>query len=315
MPSPRHDALNRLIRDHLDLPIRLLREVGGIELPTGGPLWVGPGDLRDRISREMHADTVVFAGPPQDRWFSTIVEVETEMSEQKLRQTVEAAEILRLETRKPVYVIFITPDPCAARFTKPVEIISGCLEITMQHVIVGPDRIPVLTDPNQMAADLLTAALSVMAHGQLPEVAEAFVKLLTDLPDDDAASLFGYTIDMASPQARRLLEETVTTYVPEHSPWAQNLYRKGRAAGREEGRQEGWQEGWRVGDARGRAMEKVASVFTVLRFRGIDIPPARHMQITTCTDLALLEIWLRRALEATHIDDLFDDGSGPEPRS
>ncbi|MGP3913811.1 hypothetical protein [Nonomuraea sp. 10N515B] len=303
MPSPRHDALNRLIRDHLDLPIRLLREVGGIALPTDAPLWVGPGDLRDRISREMHADTVVFGGPPQDRWFSTIVEVETEMSEQKLQQTVEAAEMLRLETRKPVYVIFITPDPGAARFTERVEISSGCLTITMQSVIVGPDRIPVLTDSKQMAADLLTAALSVMAHGHLPEVAEAFIKLLTDLPADDAASLFGYTIDMAAPQARRLLEETVTIYIPEHSPWAQNLYRKGQAAGREEG------------EHRGRAAGEAASVLAVLRFRGIDVPLDRHQQITTCTDLALLEVWLRRALEVTHIDDLFDDGSESEPRS
>ncbi|MGP3962685.1 hypothetical protein ACTWPT_42500 [Nonomuraea sp. 3N208] len=251
----------------------------------------------------MHADTVVFGGPPQDRWFSTIVEVETEMSEQKLRQTVEAAEMLRLETRKPVYVIFITPDPGAARFTEPVEIHSGCLTIIMQPVIVGPDRIPVLTDAKQMAADLLTAALSVMAHGHLPEVAEAFIKLLTDLPDDDAASLFGYTIDMAAPQARRLLEETVTTYIPEHSPWAQSLYRKGQAAGLEEG------------EHRGRAAGEAASVLAVLRFRGIDVPLDRHQQITTCTDLALLEVWLRRALEATHIDDLFDDGSGSEPRT
>ncbi|MEV0229242.1 hypothetical protein [Nonomuraea sp. NPDC050786] len=62
-------------------------------------------------------------------------------------------------------------------------------------------------------------------------------------------------------------------------------------------------------------MEKAASVLTVLRFRGIDVPLERHQQVTTCTDLALLEVWLRRALEATHIDDLFDDGSEPEPRS
>ncbi|QFY08114.1 hypothetical protein GBF35_16770 [Nonomuraea phyllanthi] len=168
-------------------------------------------------------------------------------------------------------------------------------------MIVGPDHIPVLTDPHQMAADLLTAALSVMAHGHLPEVAEAFIKLLADLPADDAASLFGYTIDMAAPHARRLLEETVTIYIPEHSPWAQNLYRKGRDAGREKGREEGREEGRAAGEA--------ASVLAVLRFRGIDVPPDQHQQITTCTDLALLEVWLRRALEATHIDDVLGDGS------
>jgi hypothetical protein len=299
MPSPRHDALNKLMSHHPELPLRLLREVGGIDLPTDGPLTVGPGDLRDRISREMHADTVLFAGPRQDRWFSVIVEVETKMSEDKLRQTAFATAVLWLETRRPVHVIFITPDPDATRFAKPVEMRPGCLAVTMHPVIVGPDHIPVLTDHTQMAGDLLTAALSVMAHGHRPEVAEAFVKLLGDLPVDDATSLFGYTIDMAAPQTRRLLEETVTVYIPEHSPWAQNLYRKGQAEGHAEGRAEG--------HAKGRAEGEAAAVISVLRMRGIEIPPERQRQISTCTDLTRLNTWLRRALDATHIDDLFEE--------
>jgi hypothetical protein len=288
MPSPRHDALNQLIRDHPGLPLRLLREVGGVDLPTDAPLTVGPGDLRDRISREMHADTVLFAGPRQDRWFSVIVEVETQMTRKKLDETVIAADILWLETRKPVHVVFITPDPAAARFTAPVEVRDGCLTVIMQPVIVGPDRIPVLTDPDRMAQDLLAAALSVMAHGHRPDVAEAFVKLLGNLPTDDATSLFGYTIDMAAPQTRRLLEETVTVYIPEHSPWAQNLYRKGQAAG------------------------EAIAVLNVLRRRGIEVPPERHRQISTCTDTHLLELWLDRAIDATHIDDLFRDIPRPQ---
>ncbi len=150
-----------------------------------------------------------------------------------------------------------------------------------------------------MAEDLLTASLPVMAHGDRPEVAEAFVKLLGDLPVDDATSLFSYTVDMAAPRARRLLEDNVTTYITKNSPWAQNLYREGREEGREEGRAAG----------------EAASVLSVLRFRGIEVPPARHRQISTCTDLALLDTWLRRALDAAHIDDLFDDAPGPEPRS
>ncbi|MEV5409750.1 hypothetical protein AB0K60_13045 [Thermopolyspora sp. NPDC052614] len=285
MPSPRHDALNRLMQHHPDLPIRLLREVGGIDLPDL-LLHVGPGDLRDRISREMHADTVVFGGPRQDRWFSVIVEVETEMSEKKPHDTVVAAAVLWLETRAPVHVIFITPDPDAAKFAGPVQISIGCLTITMHPVIVGPDHIPVLTDPNQMAGDLLTSALSVMAHGHRPDVARAFVKLLGDLPADDATSLFNYTIDMAPPPTRRLLEETVTTYVTENSPWAQNLYRKGQA------------------DA----------VLSVLRLRNIAVPPDRQQQLSTCTDPTLLDLWLQRALDATHIDDLFDDTPKPQPQ-
>jgi len=294
MPSPRHDALNKLVQHHPDLPIRLLREIGGIDLPAA-PLTVGPGDLPDRVSREMRADTVVFGGPQQDRWYSVIVEVETKMTEEKLRQVAVGAVSLWLETRKPVYVIFITPDPDAAKFTGPVEVDTGCLTVTMRPVIVGPGYIPILTTAGAMADDLLMTVLSVMAHGGRSEVAEAFAKLLSTLPPDDATFLYSYTIDMAPPRTRRLLEETVTVYISEHSSWLQGLCRKYRTEGRAE--------------------EAVASVLSVLRCRDIEVPPARERQISTCTDLAQLHLWLRRAAIATCIDDLFDDAPGAESRS
>ena len=239
----------------------------------------------------MRADTVVFGGPQQDRWYSVIVEVETKMTEEKLRQVTVGAVSLWLETRKPVYVIFITPDPDAAKFTGPVEVSIGCLTVTMHPVIVGPADIPVLTDPQAMAGDLLMATLSVMAHGGRPEVAEAFGKLLDALPSDDATFLYSYTIDMAPPRTRRLLEETVTVYISENSSWLQGLSRKYRAEG------------------------EAAAVLSVLRCRDIEVPEARERQIKACTDLAQLELWLERAVSATCIDDLFDDTSRPESGS
>jgi len=87
----------------------------------------------------------------------------------------------------------------------------------------------------------------------------------------------------------------VTIYISEHSPWLQNLYCKSQAEGRAE--------------------EAVGSVLSVLRCRDIGVPPARERQISTCTDLAQLHLWLERAVSATCIDDLFEDifgpGSGP----
>ena len=96
---------------------------------------------------------------------------------------------------------------------------------------------------------------------------------------------------LAESQSGRLLGETVTVYISEHSSWLQGLSRKYRAE------------------------EAVASVLSVLRCRDIEVPPARERQISTCTDLAQLHLWLRRAAIATCIDDLFDDTSGPESGS
>jgi hypothetical protein len=296
MSSLWRDVLNKLVQDHPDLPIRLLREIGGIELPAE-PLTVGYGDVRDRVSREMHANIVLFGGPRQNRWFSVIVEVEAKMSEHKLRQTLTAAEILHLETRRPVHVVVITPDPDAVRFYRRVEASSGCLTILMRPLIVGSHNIPVLTDPQAMADDVLMAALSVMAHGRRhQEAVETFAKLLDDLPADNTTSLLRDFLR----GVRRLLEEPANVYIPVHSPWAQNLYRKGFVTGFAERKAE------RL------AAEAALSVLFILRFRDIEIPPAREQQISTCTDLAVLDTWLRRAPDAAHIDDLFDDTSEPE---
>jgi len=97
--------------------------------------------------------------------------------------------------------------------------------------------------------------------------------------------------------------KTVSVYVPKHSPWAQNLYREGETAG------------FAKGEAAGLAKGEAASVLMILRHRGIDVPPEREQQIKDCTDRDRLDLWLRRALDATHIDDLFDDTTEPQSSS
>lgn len=79
-------------------------------------------------------------------------------------------------------------------------------------------------------------------------------------------------------------------YISLRNPLLPNLYRAGRVAG------------------------VAASVLSVLRFRGIEVPLGRERQIEACTDLAQLDLWLQRAVHATHIDDVFDDASGAGSR-
>jgi hypothetical protein len=50
-----------------------------------------------------------------------------------------------------------------------------------------------------------------------------------------------------------------------------------------------------LGEARGEGR----AVLTVLDARGVQVPAAVREQILACTDLAQLEIWLRRAVTAT----------------
>jgi Uma2 family endonuclease len=63
---------------------------------------------------------------------------------------------------------------------------------------------------------------------------------------------------------------------------------EGRDAGREEGREEG----------------RALSVLKVLTKRGIDVPSDVQAQILACRDLALLDGWLERAIDAKSLADV-----------
>lgn len=54
------------------------------------------------------------------------------------------------------------------------------------------------------------------------------------------------------------------------------------------------------GEARGEAR----AVLTVLEGRGVAVPDDVRDQILDCTDLDQLDTWLRRAINATTIDDV-----------
>jgi hypothetical protein len=59
-----------------------------------------------------------------------------------------------------------------------------------------------------------------------------------------------------------------------------------------------------VGEARGEARGEGRAVLTVLDARGVEVSTAVREQILDCTDLAQLDVWLRRAVTATTADDV-----------
>ena len=50
---------------------------------------------------------------------------------------------------------------------------------------------------------------------------------------------------------------------------------------------------------------EAVALLTVLEARGIDVPDDARRRITECTDLEQLNLWIRRAVSAQSIDDLF----------
>lgn len=58
--------------------------------------------------------------------------------------------------------------------------------------------------------------------------------------------------------------------------------------------------------AQGRAEAKAADVLMVLDTRGMDVTDEARTRITECSDLDQLDLWLRRAVTAGSVADLFN---------
>ena len=72
------------------------------------------------------------------------------------------------------------------------------------------------------------------------------------------------------------------------------FWRKRLGGGRAEGKAEGKAEG------------EAVALLTVLDARGFSVPQEARERITECTDLDQLDLWIRRAVTADSVGDLFD---------
>ena len=83
---------------------------------------------------------------------------------------------------------------------------------------------------------------------------------------------------------------TITADSEFRSDYWRDFAERRRAAGRAEGRVEG----------------EAAALLTILAARDIDVPDDAHARITGCTDLHQLQAWIRRAITATSVKELFE---------
>jgi hypothetical protein len=58
------------------------------------------------------------------------------------------------------------------------------------------------------------------------------------------------------------------------------------------------------GSAEGEAMGRASSVIGVLEARGIVLTPEARAHILACTDLDVLDDWVRRAVTVEHAEEL-----------
>lgn len=134
------------------------------------------------------------------------------------------------------------------------------------------------------------AVLSALAHGSRPEVKRVLSALTKALPkiDQDLAMLYSDIVFVALPQAARQYLEALMALDTKYELQSE-FWRKRLGGGRAEGKAEG----------------EALALLTVLDARGIEVPQEARERIAECTDLDQLEVWIRRAVTADSISDLF----------
>lgn len=105
-------------------------------------------------------------------------------------------------------------------------------------------------------------------------------------PKENARLYADYVFAMLPEMARAYLEELVTTGTYE----CKSDFARGYVAD---------------GEAQGKAEGKAGAVLQLLDMRGVEVPGETRETILGRTDLAQLDGWFERAVNATTIDDLF----------
>jgi len=284
MPSLTHEALVLLFRNRPELAPELLRDALGVELPAYAEARVEAADLSDVIPAEYHADLVVLLvdGKPV---LAIVVEVQLQKDERKPFTWPVYIAGLRARFECPTCVLVVTPsEPVADWARTPIGLGPGSLVVPF---VIGPKAVPIVRDIEAAKRDPELAVLSAMAHGKgdmAPEVALAALAAAAGLDEERALLYSDVIMASLSEASRTALEKLMATGNYEYQS---DFAKTHRAQGNAEG------------EARG--------VLKFLEARGITVSADQKARILACTDIEVLDRWIRKAVSVTTADALFVD--------
>jgi hypothetical protein len=293
MPSYLHEVLVEMFRDRPALAAELLTGPLGLSVPLFGRARVFSADLTNVAPTEYRADAVVTLSVGDAPVLGVVVEVQLSDDGRKRRSWPAYVATLYARLGCPVELLVVCPDPVDAAWCgTPIAVNGSGFVLTPQ--VLGPAQVPVVTDPELAKRQPELAVLSAMAHGERFGGKGVFEALLAALEavDQDHADLYTDIVLAALPEAIRdylealMSASAIRARYGYQSDFARRYYGEGKAEGKAEG--------------------EARAVLAVLDARGIEVPDPVREDITGCTDLDQLDTWIRRAVTANKVQDLFD---------
>lgn len=230
MPSSLHEALVDLFRQHPPLAADLLTGPLKLDLPAFHQARLESGDLTEVTPTEYRADAiVVLTGKDGTPVLGVVVEVQLNPDPDKQWTWPYYLIAPRARLRCPTVLLVVCPDPrTAARCATPIPL--GHPGLVLQPLVLGPDQVPIVTDPAQAGHNPALTVLSATAHGNHPDRNQILRTLMGLLVDADHRERYADIVLAALPEAaRRYLEKLMTTETYEYrSDFARRYFSQGR---------------------------------------------------------------------------------------
>jgi hypothetical protein len=285
--------LVRFFLNRPELAPMLLSEALGVAVPHYTETRIEAADLTNLLPAEYRADVVVLLidGKPV---LGIVVEVQLEPDTRKRFSWPAYVVGLRAKFECPCCLLVVTTNERTARWaSEPISVGPGT---TFCPFVLGPEGVPVVTDPQKALRFPELAVMSVMTHGQGD--VDTAVKLAslaaqaaqaTQTLDSDMQALYLDLIESALGEAAR----KAFAMLPETYQFTGPSYLKGEAVGEARGKAEGKAEG------------KAQAVLAVLEARGFYPTEQQRQRILACTDLEQLNTWVRKAVALVDVEELF----------
>lgn len=297
-PSLVHEGVIALVRDNPAFAARVLRDLLHVDVPRFRTARLTEAALPDLVPVEYHADAVVlFDGADGDQTkpvLGRVFEVQLERKDRKRYTWPLYAVAARARHECPFILTVVAPDPAVARWAdQSIELGNG----SFAPCVIGPQGIPQVTDRDQAMREPQLAVLSAVAHGRgdlatAMSIGRAAIDAVRALPDEQRLLYSGLIEKALSEAARKALEMD-----PQIKQFFSEAHQRSYAKGEAEGEAKGL--------ARGLAKGKAESLMMFLQQRGLVLTDEQRRQILSCTDVAILDRWLARALSVASVDELF----------
>ena len=310
MPSQLHEVLVAMLRDRQELARALAEWATGEPIPSDCELRTRDQSYSEINPAEYRADLVVELASQQEPGPRKILifEVQLTRDEGKRLSWPAYQAVLRAQHACPTMVVVVAPHPAIARWCAAPIDLDGHGRCVMRPCVVGPDLIPVVTEPSVAARNPGLATLSAIAHGHSPHALDvgraAFTAALT-LDDREARLYVDIVLHHLDTLARKALEREMALKLKHEYEYQSSFIRNLIADGLAKGQALGEARGEARGEAKGEAKGKRDSLRLILQARGFTVDAVVQDRIDN-TQVDELDGLLSRAATGEGPDTLFD---------